>query len=259
MSVILYGPESEVFNTYLPVSPAPGDNGPGGPIAYRGRLPLGKQLILEDGRKFRFTRHGATTSIPGDVHQSAAIITTDQSMACAAGAVGDRIITFTHGAATVVINYFAEGYGIISLDPGQGQCYKIASHAELASGGAGSIINLAPGHAVRVALTTTSDLSLLANPYDGTTIMAATISGAPVGIAVSACVASSFAWLQTRGVAAVRGAASNTIGSPAVMLLTGGTAGAVAPASAATQPSVGFVQMVEGTGEAQGIFLTIDG
>jgi len=259
MSVILYGPESEVFNTYLPVSPAPGDNGPGGPIAYRGRLPLGKQLILEDGRKFRFTRHGATTSIPGDVHQSAAILTTDQSMACAAGAVGDRIITFTKGGALTVINFFAEGYGIISLDPGQGQCYKIASHAELASGGAGSIINLAPGHAVRVALTTTSDLSLLANPYDGTTIMAATISGIPAGIAVSACVASSFAWLQTRGVAAVRGAASNTIGSPAVMLLTGGTAGAVAPASAATQPSVGFVQMVEGTGEAQGIFLTIDG
>ena len=43
------------------------------------------------------------------------------------------------------------------------------------------------------------------------------------------------------------------------MLLTGGTAGAVAPASAATQPAVGLVQMVEGTGEAQGLFITLDG
>src|SRR3989304_3137447 len=123
----------------------------------------------------------------------------------------------------------------------------------------GDVVNLAPGHALGVALTTVSDLSLLAHPYDGTTIMAATISGIPVGIAVSACAASSFGWLQTRGVAAVRGSASNTIGSPGVMLLTGGTAGSVAPASAATQPVVGLVQMVEGTGEAQGLFVNIDG
>ena len=257
---VLYGPESEPFNTYAAVSPAPGNNGAGGPIAQRGRLPLGKQLILEDGRKYRFAlNNGTNPSIIGDVQQSAVIETTDQSMACAITAVGSRIITFTHGAATVVINYFAEGYGIISLDPGQGQCYKIASHAALQSAVAGDIVNLAPGHAVRVALTATSDLSLLANPYAGVLIMAATISGMPVGVATSIMAASEFGWLQTRGVGAVRGAASNTIGSPAVMLLTGGTAGAVAPASAATQPAVGLVQMVEGTGEAQGLFITLDG
>ena len=256
---ILFGPESEPYNIYAAVSPAPGNNGSGGAIAYRGVQPLGKQLILEDGRKYRFTRHGSGTAIVGDVQSSAAIITTDQSMACAAGTIGDRIVTFTHGAAITIINYFAEGYGIISLDPGQGQTLKIASHAALTSATAGDIINLAPGHAVRATLTTTSDLSLLAHPYDGTIIMAATIAACPVGVAQSAITAGAFGWLQTRGSCAVRGAASNTIGSPAVMLLTGGTNGAVAPASAATQPQVGFIQMVEGTGEAQGVFLTIDG
>src|SRR3990167_8285747 len=125
MSVILYGPESEGFNIYSAVSPAPGDNGAGGPIAYRGRLPLGKQLILEDGRKFRFARAGELMVV-GEVLQSATPISTDASMACAAGAVGDRIITFTHGAATVVINYFAEGYGIISLTPGARQIGRAA-------------------------------------------------------------------------------------------------------------------------------------
>ena len=89
--------------------------------------------------------------------------------------------------------------------------------------------------------------------------MATTIVAIPVGVAVVATPAASFGWLQTRGLCGVRGAASNTKGSPAVMLLTGGTAGAVAPASAATQPQVGVVQMLEGTGEASGIFLTIDG
>ena len=50
-----------------------------------------------------------------------------------------------------------------------------------------------------------------------------------------------------------------TIGSPAVMLLSGGTAGTPAPASAATQPEVGKVQAVEATGEFSALFLTIDG
>src|SRR3989304_8762745 len=103
----------------------------------------------------------------------------------------------------------------------------------------GDVVNLAPGHALGVALTTVSDLSLLAHPYDGTTIMAATIAGIPVGIAVSACAVGSFGWLQTRGVAAVRGAASNTIGSPGVMLLSGGTAGGGAPPACSPQPGAG--------------------
>jgi len=257
---IMFGPESEVYNTYDPVSPAPGDNGVGGQIARRGRLPIGQQLILGDGRKFRFARNGATLGIVGDVASSAAIIATDQSMACAAGVVGDRIITFTHGAATVVINYFAEGFAIISLTPGGGHCYKVASHLALRNATAGDVVNLAPGHALREALTTVSDLSLMAHPYDGVIQIAATITGAPVGVYISAIPVSDFGWLQTRGPGAVLGAGQLTIGSPAVCLLSGGTAGAVAPASATTQPKVGFVQMVEGTSaEWSGIFITIDG
>ena len=256
---IMYGPESEPYNSYTAVSPAPGDNGIGGQIAQRGRNPLGQQLVLQDGRKYRFFLKGTGAAIPGDVQSSAAIITTDQSMACAIGVVGDRIITYTHGGATTVINFFAEGYALITLDPGQGQTFKIASHAAIGSGTVGSVVNLAAGNSLQVAITTTSDLSLLAHPYASNIIMAATIAAMPVGIAVVATPAASFGWLQTRGSCGVRGAASLAIGSPAVMLLTGGTAGAVAPASAATQPQVGFVQMLEGTGEASGIFLTIDG
>ena len=256
---IMYGPESEPYNSYAAVSPAPGDNGAGGQIAQRGRNPLGQQLVLQDGRKYRFfLNNGSNPSITGDVQQSAVIITTDQNLTAVAAAVGSRIISFTHGGATTVINKFAEGYAIVSLDPGQGQTFKIASHLALTSGQV-DIVNLAAGNAVQVALTTTSDISLMLHPYAGNLIMAATITGAPVGVAVVAVAADSFGWLQTRGSAGVRGAASLAIGSPAVMLLTGGTAGAVAPASAATQPQVGFVQMLEGTGEASGIFLTIDG
>ena len=259
MSVILYGPESEVFNTYDPVSPAPGDNGPGGQIAQRGRHPLGQQLILQDGRKFRFARAGGTALVIGNVLQSATPISTDASMACAAGAVNDRIITFTHGGATVIINFFAEGFGNISLAPGSAQMYKIASHLALRSSTAGDVINLAPGHAIRVALTTTSDLTLVTHVCDGVIQMPTTPDAALAGIAITAIPIGDFGWIQTRGLASVLSAASTVSGNNVGCLLTGGTGGAVAPLSAATQPVVGIAQAAEGTGEWGAINLTIDG
>lgn len=254
---ILYGPDSLAFETFDPVSPAPGNNGSGGQVAYRGRWPLGTQLVHQDGRKYRFALNGATLQVIGDVVTSAAIISTDQSMAAAATAIGARSITFTHGAATVVINYFAEGYATVSLAPGAGQVYRIASHAALTSGGADTV-NLAPGHAVRVALTTTSDISLLAHPYAGIIQSAATtLTGAPVGVAVSAIPVGDFGFVQTRGSASVLTVGTLVVGARAIVPTA--TAGGVGPSTAATDSEVGLVQMVEATTEWSGIFLTIDG
>lgn len=256
---VIYGPESEVFNTYDPVSPAPGDNGAGGPIAQRGRHPIGQQLVLADGRKFRFARAGGTLLVIGNVLQSATPLSTDASMACAAGAVGDRIITFTHGAATTVINFFAEGYANISLAPGSGQIYKIASHAALRNATAGDVVNLVQGQALRVALTTTSDLTLVTHVCDGVIQMPTTPDAALAGICITAIPAGDFGWIQTRGIASVLSAASTVSGNNVGCLLTGGTAGAVAPLTAATQPVVGIAQAAEGTAEWGAIDLTIDG
>lgn len=252
---ILYGPESMPFDLHSAVSPAPGA-GTAGVIAQRGVFPLGTQLVMNDGRKYRFALAGGSALVVGDVISSAAIITTDQSMAAAAAAVGARSIVFTHGAATVVINYFAEGYATISLAPGAGQVYKIANHAALTSGGADTV-HLWPGHAVRVALTTTSDVSLLAHPNAGVIQLAASISGMPVGVAVSTIAAAGFGWLQTRGVASVLTEGTVVIGANAVGDTA--TAGACGPATAATEAVIGRVQMVEATTEWSGIFLTLDG
>ena len=261
---ILFGPESEPYNVYAAVSPAPGNNGAGGQIAYRYRLPLGKQLILEDGRKFRFARCNTPATVIGNVLAGPTPISTDASMACAAGAVADRIITYTHGAATTAINFFAEGYANISLAPGSGQIYKIASHAALTSATAGDIVNLAPGHALRVALTTTSDLTLVNNVYDGVIQQPATPLGALCGIGITilaaeAAGALSSGWVQTRGMASVLSAASTVSGNPVGCLITGGTAGAVAPLSANTQVVVGTAHAAEGTAEWGAIYVTIDG
>jgi len=260
---ILFGPESEAYNTYAAVSPAPGNNGAGGPIAQRGRLPMGQQLILVDGRKYRFARAsslgGETLGVIGNVLQGPTPLAVAASMACAAGAVNDRIITFTHGAATTVVNFYAEGYANISLAPGSGQIYPVASHAALRNATAGDVVNLVPGHALRVALTTTSDLTLVNNLYDGVIQMSATPLGALAGICLVTAAAGGFMWVQTRGMASVLSAASTVSGNNVGCLLTGGTVGAVAPLSAATQPVVGIAQAAEGTAEWGAINVMIDG
>ena len=255
---VLYGPDSLAYETYAAESPAPGPGFNGCQVSQRGRFPLGTQLVLQDGRKFRFSLNGADTGVVGTVVQTPVVITTDVDLQPAAGAVGDRFVSITHGAATTVQNYLAEGYAVMSLAPGGGHTYKIAAHAALTSGGAGEIIWFAPGHAIREAITTTTDVDLLPQFYASGITMAATITGAPTGVWVTATAAGRFQWLATGGVCGVLSSASNTIGSPAVMLLSGGTAGSVAPASAATQPEVGLVMRVVSATEFTTLFLTLD-
>jgi hypothetical protein len=262
---VLYGPDSLAYETYDPVSPAPGAGFEGCNISQRGRYPLGTQLVSPDGRKFRFFLNGGTLGVVGDVAQTAVVVTTDVDLTpttptATLNAAGARYLSFTHGAGTAVINQYAEGYAVISAAPGGGHTYKIAAHAALTSGGTGEIVYFAPGHQLRETLTTSSDIDLVPHPYAGNIQCAATITGAPVGVYVTATPASDFGWLATRGVCGVLTAGTLTIGSPAVMLLSGGTAGAVAPATAATQPQVGLVQRLAGTSaEFSSIFLTIDG
>jgi hypothetical protein len=260
---VLYGPDSLAYETYAAEVPAPGPGFSGCQISQRGRFPLGTKLVLQDGRGFRFGLNGASTAVVGDVHQTPVVITTDVDLTPTAisttvNYVGAREVSFTHGAATTVQNYLAEGMVIMSLAPGGGHTYKIAAHAALTSGGTGEIVYLAPGHQIREAITTTTDIDLIPQLYASTIQCAATITGAPVGVCVSATAANRFHWLATQGLCGTLSSASLTIGSPAVMLLSGGTAGSVAPAGAATNPVVGKVVRIAGATEFSSIFLTLE-
>ena len=288
--IILYGPESEPYDVVTPNfsanttarSPAPS----GGPVitastpvnpqialpAYRFQYPLGTQLILQDGRKFRYCNAGASTLVVGNVISSAAVITTDQDMTPLTGTlptgftggatVGEKAITFTHGAATTIINFFAEGFVLVTITPGFADTYKVACHIALASAAAGDQVNLWPGHGIRRALTSSSRISLYQHSYGGVIQCAATISGAPVGIAVVAITNAKSGWLQTRGACGVLGTGTLLIGSNAAVVQSGGTAGSVAPHSAGgaeAEGVIGVVQGVEATTQASLIFLQIDG
>ena len=262
---ILYGPDSQPYELHSAVSPAPGDNGSGGQIAQRGVHPLGQQLVLADGRKFRFTLAGVLM-VPADVQQSAAALSTSENLAPDADQpIGDRTIVFTHGAATPAINLFAEGYATISVTPGGGDCYKIASHLALTNATAGDVINLAPGNALRRAITTAaSKVDLCRHPYAGAIEAAsAVITGIPVGVAVSAIANGGFGWLQTRGACGVLTNGTLIAGTRAIVP-GAAAAGACSPETAAAGDSdveitLGTVLVVAATTAWSTIFLTLDG
>ena len=262
-SIILYGPDSEPYNIYTAVSPAPGDNGVGGQIAQRGRHPLGQQLILADGRKFRWTLNGAVLAVVGDVMQTAVSLSTSEDLTPVAAAVDSRIIDFTHGAATTVINLFAEGYATISVTPDGGSIYKIASHLALRNATAGDIVNLAPGNAIRNALTASSRIDLTQHPYAGALVVpVTTLTGPPIGIAISAIAAAGFGWLQTRGACGVLTDATVLVGEEIVV---GSAAeGAAGPftdteANSNGEVAIGQTLTVAATTAFSTVFLTIDG
>jgi hypothetical protein len=216
---------------------------------------------MEDGRKFRFALGGALLVVANAI-QAADALTTSEDLTAAAGTVGDRIITFTH-SATPAVNFFAEGSAVISVTPGGGDLYKIASHATIVAT-SGQVVNLAPGHALRRALTTTSRVDLRQNPYaNAIQIPSAVLTGAPVGVAVSAIASGGTGWLQTRGACGVLTNGALIKGARAIVP-GAAAAGACSPETPTTGESdvevtLGTVLAVAATTAWSTVFLTLDG
>lgn len=261
---VLYGPDSEVFNTYSVNDPAPAAAEEGGAIAFRHRHALGKQLVLEDGRKFRFAAAGGATLVIGNVLSAGVATASQQALAVqAAAAVGDRKLTLTTGASSA-INVFAEGYALPGITTANvtGNIYKLSGHALMTTGT--DEVYLAPGNQVLQALTTvTSKVDLIDNPYFRVIQLPATTAASMiVGVAVSAPITLVACWIQTRGVAAVLGITGTIAGTRVVA--PSSTAGAVAPETPTAGTSdiesdIGRSMFATTATQGQPVFLTLDG
>ncbi len=282
--IILVGPDSMPFsgvNTNVTASiPVAGASGvPQGPY------PLGTQLVFKDGRKFRYASVGATSLAVGDVQQAAANVTTDLAMSSTVStsinpyngkatdhAVGGTAIGFTHGAATTIANFFAEGFVVLTVAPGGGDYYKIASHVALSSGAATPIdvVNLWPGHSIRTALVNTAThVSLFQHPYSRviqspvTTPTNVIVGVSPIAL-TGASGRGNFGWLATRGPCAVMTSGTVVIGATVTGTgaRNGGAANQLVTKTGSTQAienNIGVVMRVSADGAWSWIFLQIDG
>lgn len=195
---------------------------------------LGERIETSDGRIFRYARAGGSALVAGNVLQAPAQVTTHKAMTPAAAAIGATQVTATLGATNAVTeNQYADGYLIVSITPGNGYAYRISSHP---AGAASTAVVFTLAEPLNVALTTSSRVSLQANPYKGVIQSpVTTLTGAVVGIAVVPAAANEYCWVQTRGVAPVLVAGTPAVGSAVVVPATAAGAVVVDGAAAATQ------------------------
>ncbi|MBW2637237.1 MAG: hypothetical protein JRC86_06915 [Deltaproteobacteria bacterium] len=183
---------------------------------------LGTMRVLEDGRCFCYAKAGAGALTAGNMGVSAAIAAnvTDEAMG-AAVAVGAQTLTFTAGAAvTYIADYFKDGYLQINDAAGQGIQYEIDGSSAVT---AGTAINITLKNRIQIALTTSSEATLVHSPWMAV-IETTTEESNPVGTPAKAVPIANFYWAQTVGVAN-----SLISGTPAVgtMLTLGAASGSL--------------------------------
>jgi hypothetical protein len=219
--------------------------------------PLGARFTTKDGRTFRYCKAGATGLVVGNVIQAPAQITNHQQLTPVAAAVDATTIVAALGATAATANQYAEGWAIIDTTPGEGFAYPISGHAAVASSG-NITLKLQPDSPIQVALTTSSRVSLQANPYHGVIQSpVTTLTGAVVGVAVYHITAAHYGWIQTHGPGAVLIAGTPGVGLAVVVPAT--AAGAVVIDGAATATKVVGSMMVTGVdGKIQAVLLNIN-
>jgi len=223
-------------------------------------LTVGTRMILPDGRVFRYSFSNGAPGAGTGVQSSAAEGNHDSDLVVtAAAAVGAKSASVTLGATAAAEDLYANGYLLVNDEAGEGHIYKIRQHDAIGSGGTGTI-NLMDGDTIAVALTTSSQVGLVANPYMHVIPSpGGAQTGRTVGFTTVAVADNSYFWAQTWGEAAVLVDGTLVIFRP--IRMSDGTAGAVEEYSSQTdaeEQEVGFATNVRGLdGEYQFAFLTI--
>lgn len=212
---------------------------------------LGAVMAADNNRRFVYVRNGAVAMTRGLMYQAAAEDTADQDITPTATAVGALTLT-TSSTMTVTANQYAGGFIVVSVTPGLGQVLKIKSHAAYTAAAATFVLE----DPVLVALTTTSRIDFVANPYNQVVVTPATLTGVPVGVAVNAISANGYGWLQTWGPAPVTADAGGALTVDDAISTSNQTVGCV-EVGVAGQPNIGYAMQGIASNETGLAFLRI--
>ncbi len=187
---------------------------------------LGQRMEYDDGRKFRYVLAGGVTLVVADLIQGVVVVAADSNLAVQANwAIGDTSGTVT-AQGSAAIDFYKGGWTGITNTPGIGYAYKVLSHPLFA--GATKTITLFADDPIRVALTTSSEVSFIPDPYNGVLQAKTTITNKIVGAAQTPITNAQYGWVQTGGVAMVHGAGSEVVGNNLIALAASAGRGGVA-------------------------------
>jgi hypothetical protein len=218
--------------------------------------PLGTRARTRDGRHFRYAQIGGTDTVAGSLYQSAAPIANHLANTPPAVAIGAKSFSYTPGATAGAANLYAEGFLQVDTTPGNGYTYQVAGHAAIT---ASTAFDLFLVDAIQVALTTSSRVGLVHNPWKNVIVAPTTLTANVAGVAPCVVTTVQFGWLQTRGVCSALINGTPAVTAPVINSAT--TAGALDVWTAAAQPTsalVGHMMQVGVSGKNNFVYLTID-
>ena len=199
--------------------------------------PLGTMAFDSFGGRYRYCQAGASDTVAGSLYQSSAPIANHLANTPPAVAIGARSFSYTPGATAGAANLYAEGYLQVDTTPGNGVGpYSVSGHAAISSATAFTLVLNEP---IAVALTTSSRVGLIANPYKNVIVSATTVTAADVGWSIGVITATQYGWLKTRG--PVSALINGTPGVGIGVVTSATTAGAVDVAAVAAEINVRII------------------
>lgn len=219
---------------------------------------LGQRAVSDDGRVFRYVLAGASDLVAGNCIQSSAIIPNHLANTPPAVAVGATSFTYTPGATAGAAGLYADGFLQVDTTPGNGYTYSVSGHAAIASSTAFTLNLKDP---IQVALTTSSRVGLIVNPYKNVIqFPVTTATGTLVGVATYVITAAQYGWVQTWGLCSVLISGTPALG--AIVMTPGAAAGAaeiiVAAGTLIVAQIVGQMAQVGVTGKNNFVHLRIN-
>jgi len=215
---------------------------------------LGTKAVTPDGRVYRYAKAGGSDLAPGKLAVNADLVANHTNIVVAAAvAVGATRVTATLGATAATQNQYADGYLTVNDAAGEGIQYKIVGNSATDSAG---VIKVQLAEPIKVALTTSSEVTLKQNPWSGAVISATDQADQPVGVPNVTIPANYFGWLQTGGECAVL--ADEAVTKGLALAIGTGTAGAVEALDAAGEFQIGVASEALVDTEYRAAYLTLD-
>ena len=168
-------------------------------------LDIGTRAYFEDGRVYYFARNTASSTLAiGEVAVRPERVAnhTNLAVAAAGGAAGQNVVSsITVGATALTEGQYRHGFLAVTDGLGQGQLFRIRSHAAFDASATDVSVTLYDN--IATALDATSTVSFVFNAYDvpqqGNTDQADVLVGVATTTIAAGNTTAQYGWLQTWG------------------------------------------------------------
>ena len=225
-------------------------------------VPVGTQMVIEDGRIFRFTEAAGAALVVANLNEGAVPSANTTTEVVATLAAGVTVLTSVGTTtANLAANILVNGY-VYTDNATTLPLMRIKSNTLLLQASTPATNTITLFQPTPTAIAEGNTISYYVNPWRDVLVFATTPVSVPTGVGKVALTANQYGWLQTGGPCSVSydstTTAINSVGDPVGP--SSNTAGSIMGSAAAdTIPIIGLQYgVVEGTGEQDLIFLTIE-